>query len=278
MYPLRPAAPSRLESLMVKWRWARIAYCLVCGRVGRFAIEHDNLRETARCSHCGAINRQRQIAYVICASLSEVLGRRVTSLRQLAACDGDRIVIYNTETAGPVHAALSKARQYLCSEYVGPEFSSGAVVNGVPHQDLMRLSYPDDSIDLVLSSDVFEHIPRPYLAHGEVYRVLRQGGRHIFTVPFYQTEFADETRAVVQEDGTPLFVKAPLYHHDPIRPNQGALVYTIFALEMLVKLDRIGFTTHLYRLHHPLLGLLGPNALVFEAVKRSTGEAGFRVP
>jgi len=278
IYPLQPAAPSRLESLMVKWRWARIARCSVCGRIRRFAIEHDNLRETVRCSGCGAISRQRQLAYVICARLSEVLGRRVTSLRQLAARDGDALAIYNTETAGPVHAALSTLRHYLCSEYVGPEFPSGAVVNGVPHQDLMRLSYPDDSIDLVLSSDVFEHIPQPYTAHQEVHRVLRPGGRHIFTVPFYQTEFADETRAVLGEDGTPRVIRTPLYHDDPIRPNRGILVYTIFALEMLLKLDRIGFTTHLYRLRHPFLGLLGPNALVFEAVKRTAGEAGLRVP
>ncbi len=240
------------------------------------AIEHDNLRETGRCSHCGAINRQRQLAYVVCASLSAVLARRVRSLRELAR--RDEIVIYNTETGGPLHAVLSKARHYLCSEYVGPEFRSGAVVKGVAHQDLMRLSYPDSSIDLVLSSDVFEHIPQPYVAHREVYRVLRPGGRHIFTVPFYQTEFADETRAALGDDGTCRFIKAPLYHNDPIRPDQGTLVYTIFALEMLLKLDHIGFTTHLYRLHNPLLGILGQNALVFEAVKRSAGETGFRVP
>jgi hypothetical protein len=276
IYPLMPTAPSRIESLMTRLRFGGIAFCSVCGRYGALSIEHDNLRETVRCSRCGAVNRQRQLAYVVCASLSTVLGYQITSLRQLAYYD--EIVIYNTEAGGPVHVALSGASRYLCSEYIGPEYPSGIAVNGVVHQDLARLSYPDDSIDLILSSDVFEHIPHPYAAHREVYRVLREGGRHIFTVPFYQTEFSDETRVTVGEDGTRLFVKEPLYHHDPIHPGQGALLYTIFALEMLLKLDRIGFRTNLYRLRKPLQGLLGQNGLVFEAVKVAAGDTGFRLP
>lgn len=276
IYPLMSAAPSRIESLMVRCRRGGIAFCSVCGRYGVLLIEHDNLRETARCSRCGAVNRQRQLAHVVCASLSVVLGYKITSLRQLASYD--EIVIYNTEASGPVHVALSGASRYLCSEYIGPECQSGTVVNGVVQHEVMRLSYPDGSIDLILSSDVFGHIPHPYAAHREVYRVLREGGRHIFTVPFYQTEFSDEVRVMVEKDGTRLFVKKPLYHHNPIRPDKGALVYTIFALEMLVKLDQIGFRTNLYRLRNPLRGLLGQNGLVFEAVKISARDTGFRLP
>lgn len=33
-------------------------------------------------------------------------------------------------------------------------------------------------------SEVFEHIPFPYIAHRGVYRILRLGGEHVFTVPF----------------------------------------------------------------------------------------------
>lgn len=276
IYPLMPTAPSRIESLMTRLRFGGIAFCSVCGRYGALLIEHDNLRETVRCSRCGAVNRQRQLAHVACESLSAVLGYKITSLRQLASYD--EIVIYNTKAGGPVHVALSGARRYLCGEYIGPEYQSGAIVNGVVHQDLARLPYPDGSIDLVLSSDVFGHIPHPYAAHREVYRVLREGGRHIFTVPFYQTELSDETRVIVGEDGTRLFVKEPLYHHDPIRPGRAALVHTIFALEMLLKLDQIGFRTNLYRMRKPLQGLLGQNGLVFEAVKISAGDTGFRLP
>jgi SAM-dependent methyltransferase len=35
---------------------------------------------------------------------------------------------------------------------------------------------PDDSFDVVFSSDVFEHIDRPWLAAQEITRILRPGG------------------------------------------------------------------------------------------------------
>ncbi len=36
---------------------------------------------------------------------------------------------------------------------------------------------------------------------------------------------------------------------------------------MLVELRRIGFRPNLYHLYRPALGIVGPNAIVFEAVK-----------
>lgn len=39
-----------------------------------------------------------------------------------------------------------------------------------------RDEIPDESFDLVLSSDVFEHIDRPWLAAAEIARILRPGG------------------------------------------------------------------------------------------------------
>jgi len=165
-----------------------------------------------------------------------------------------------------VHNQLAKMKHYLSSEYFGPDKISGELVNGIMHQDLMGLSFPSESIDLVLSSDVFEHMPAPYKAHHEVFRVLKPGGRHIFTVPFYQTEFLDEDRTILNDQGEPVFVKDAWYHADPVRP-EGALVFKIFSLEMLVKLRQIGFRTNLYRLFKPSRGILGSNAVVFEAIK-----------
>ncbi len=130
----------------------------------------------------------------------------------------------------------------------------------------MNLSMNDGSIDLVISADVFEHIPDPYKAHKEVYRVLKTGGRHIFTVPFYQTEFRDEDRTMIDDNGNNVYLKEPLYHLDPVDPK-GVLVYTIFSLEMLVKLQKIGFRTNMYLLNKPWHGIYGVNAVVFEAIK-----------
>lgn len=242
-----------------------VAKCTVCGALAGLSVRHANLRETCLCRRCGASNRQRQIAYVCASILAHHRGRKIRSFSDVRALDD--LVVYNTEARGPVHRQLSGMRHYHCSEYFGPNRKSGEVVDNVLHQDLMNLSFPRETFDLVLSSDVFEHVPDPYRAHREVHRVLKPGGRHIFTIPFYQAGFMDETRATVDERGTVTHVTEPLFHEDPMRLEAGILVYTIFSLEMLCRLHTIGFRTNMYHLYRPSLGIVGFNAIVFEAIK-----------
>jgi SAM-dependent methyltransferase len=240
--------------------------CTVCGAFTRFTIADDNLRESCICASCGATNRHRQIAYVLSDRLSDITGSHVTSATTIpSACPS--LAIYNTESRGPLHDHLSKVAGYECSEYFGPAHRSGERVGAILHQDLMQLSFPDASFDLVLSSDVFEHIPEPYRAHQEVARVLKRGGRHIFTVPFHPSGYVDDVRARVDSSGTPKLLAPAIYHHDPVSGKCDVLVYTIFGLEMLVRLSSLGFQTTLYHLTAPWLGILGPNAIVFDAVK-----------
>jgi ubiquinone/menaquinone biosynthesis C-methylase UbiE len=137
---------------------------------------------------------------------------------------------------------------------------------------MQRLSFADESIDLVLSSDVLEHVPDPYAAHAEVRRVLRPGGRHVFTVPFNQGAHLDDVRARSGPHGEPELFAETIYHDDPVR-RTGVLVYTIFGLEMLVRLAELGLTTRMYRLWDPWHGIVGHNSLVFEAVLSSPPES-----
>jgi SAM-dependent methyltransferase len=263
VYPVYPAL-TPLERVMRKLGFGGAARCPVCGSLTLITRVGSNLRETGRCIRCKCTNRQRQLALVACAAAAEIAGRRVGSLRALAKLRD--LVIYNTEAERQIHRQLEAMPGYICSDYFGKNYRSGDMVGGRMHQDLMELSFEDSSIDLVLSSDVFEHIPYPYKAHREVFRVLRPGGRHVFTVPFLQTRFLDEARTHIDDRGNVVMTKEPIYHGDPMR-KEGALVHRIFALEMLVNLAKIGFKTNMYRLRKPLRGIIGPNALVFEAIK-----------
>jgi SAM-dependent methyltransferase len=262
-YPLYPSK-TWLERVMRHLKFGGIAWCPVCGSITLITKVGDNLRETCRCLRCKSTNRQRQLAIVVCRAAGVMTGQKMTSLRDVAGLED--FVVYNTEAGRQIHDRLSTMKNYRCSEYFGDEHRSGDIVGGRVHQDLMNLTFDDRSIDLVISSDVFEHIPDPYRAHKEVYRVLRKGGRHVFTVPFLQTEFLDDARTVIDLNGNIIFLKDPIHHGDPIRP-EGALVHKIFSLEMLVNLRKIGFRTNLYRLYKPSLGIIGANALVFEAMK-----------
>jgi SAM-dependent methyltransferase len=274
VYPLLIGElPSRVDAFAARRRRFGPIKCPVCGSYGfveGFNAKPMNLRETGRCTKCGATNRQRQMAYVIRQSFATITGSQKPSLNEVAALKG--FVVYNTEAQGPVNDRLAAMEGYLCSEYLGDDCKSGDVVDGVMHQDLTDLSFADESIDMVLSSDVCEHVPDPYRAHEEIHRVLRPGGSHIFTVPFHQHLYLDDKRAYVDEQGEVVHLKEPIYHGDPVRPTEGVLVYTIFALEMLVRLRHLGFVTNLYRLHSARHGILGHNAIVFEAIKTDEPE------
>jgi SAM-dependent methyltransferase len=238
--------------------WIR---CLVCGTTAPVRVKGSNLREACPCRRCGAINRQRQLAYVVISALSD--RGRFPSLAELGR--RGRIAVYNTESGRAIHEALRELPGYRCSEFLSPDLASGTVVDGVEHQDLQALSFSDETFDLVLSGDVLEHVPDPYRAHAEIYRVLRPGGRHVFTVPYLATASLDSVRARIRDDGQVEHFSEPEYHGDPVRPEDGALVFTIFGLEMIVRLSNIGFRVTVHRLHSLRYGILGPNQLVFEA-------------
>ncbi len=262
-YPI-PGAPSAVDRAVVRTRMLAPMRCPVCGRLSAATGFTDNLRESGRCRRCGATNRNRQVAYVAASAVAAGTGKAVRSLADVRALPD--LVVYNTEAQGSLHDQLHTMRGYLCSEYLGPDHESGEVVGDTIHQDLMALSYDDASIDLVLSSDVFEHVPDPYRAHAEVHRVLRPQGHHVFTVPFHQHAHLDDLRARVGDDGEVELLADAIYHDDPVRP-EGVLVFTIFGLEMLVRLAELGFDTKMYCLRSPWHGIVGPNALVFDAVR-----------
>jgi SAM-dependent methyltransferase len=131
---------------------------------------------------------------------------------------------------------------------------------------LQALSFSDQTFDLVLSSDVLEHMPWPYVAHAEIFRVLKPGGRHIFTVPYDPSAAQDDCRAELC--GTEIrHLKPPQYHGDPVRPDEGVLVWYIFGREMQERLKHIGFEVETLLLHAPRKGIIGDNAIVFVASK-----------
>jgi SAM-dependent methyltransferase len=58
-----------------------------------------------------------------------------------------------------------------------------ALVNG----DLMRLPFKSDSVDLVLASDVLEHLDEDTIGIREIYRSLKREGKVLFTVPAFRS-------------------------------------------------------------------------------------------
>jgi SAM-dependent methyltransferase len=67
------------------------------------------------------------------------------------------------------------------------EAPAGNVARAV-RADLLALPFPDASFDVVMASEVLEHIPADEMALAEIARVVRPGGRVAVTVPRFWPE------------------------------------------------------------------------------------------
>jgi ubiquinone/menaquinone biosynthesis C-methylase UbiE len=114
----------------------------------------------------------------------------------------------------------------------------GEIRKGVHHQDIQNLTFPDGSFDLVTSSHVMEHVPEPAAAIGEIYGVLRPGGRYIFSVPVsWPPPEKSVTRASLK-DGRVAHHLPQIYHQSP--GGAPSLVFTDFGSDLLASLEAAG--------------------------------------
>jgi len=234
-------------------------HCPVCGSNSDIQPFSDNLRESGLCKSCGSWNRKRVMAVMVCEVIEKMTGARVCTL----ADSIPPIKIFNAEWQGPIYEKLKKVQGYTFSRYAGPSYQSGKIINGITHQDLLKTSFDECSFDIVLTADVLEHIPDPYFAHKEIYRILKKGGVHLFTVPSYLNFPLDTQKAAVQ-DGQIVSITDPEWHGEK---RDDRRVYTYFGLEMIGHLHTIGFKVIVHDFSIPEMGIIGPRAICYEAIK-----------
>jgi SAM-dependent methyltransferase len=66
-------------------------------------------------------------------------------------------------------------------------FCASKGLGSVRKGDICSMPFPDASFDLVLATDVIEHVDDDKRAVAEITRVLRPGGRALITVPAFQS-------------------------------------------------------------------------------------------
>ena len=212
--------------------------CSVCGSYERFSAEGKAIREGYHCPSCNSSLRHRGQAEAILRYFAEP---EVGSFQNLVLQPHFRkLAIYEPALRGPYHKYLEKVPGYQRS-YYWEDVRPGDERRGIICQDLTNLTFANDSFHLIITSEVFEHIRKPYEAFREIHRVLKPGGMHIFSIPLgypmpRETIFRVDTAG--EED---IFTLPPRYH--AAGDGSRSLVYTDFGEDMLGRLSDIGLPT-----------------------------------
>lgn len=182
-------------------------YCPICEKPTIFYEYGEWLRDYYICGSCMSIPRQRAL---------------INSLN-IFVPNWHNIVVHESSPGGKSSDYIkSKCTNYTESQYF-ENIEYGNYVSGVRCENLECLTFTDNSLDLFITQDVFEHIFNPEKAFKEIQRVLKPNGYHVFTMPWY-SDRKTKKRAKF-ENGEIKYIEESVYHGNPIDDNGSLVVF-----------------------------------------------------
>jgi len=185
-------------------------YCPCCKTNTVFIARNPWLRDHFICQNCKSIPRERALMDVI----------------ETQYPDWKNLQIHESSPGNRGHSIRLKndAKNYIASQYY-PNEPFGATVNGFQNEDLEQQTFKNESFDLVITSDVMEHIYEPDKAFKEIHRTLKSGGAHIFSVPIVNKHKATQRWATKGANGEPNFLFEPEWHGNPADPKGSPVAF-----------------------------------------------------
>jgi SAM-dependent methyltransferase len=175
-------------------------------------VEYINVQQGLHCNSCRSNLRSITLAKAI---LSEVQSDRTLN-SYVQTFKARRLKVLEVNEAGSLHPFLKKFKNYTFAEY--------------PDVDLHNLPYESESFDLVLHSDTLEHVREPLIALSQIFRVLKKGGRTIFTTPII-VERSTRARTAMPNS----------FHGSPGTTDLGMLVTYEYGSDFWKFLAEVGF-------------------------------------
>lgn len=169
-----------------------------------------NLQQGSLCRQCGGNIRSGALAKAICS----FLGHKGTLDQFLL--QPSKLAILEVNEAGTLHSRLAQFSSHRFGSF--------------PDCNLMEMSFPDESFDVVVHSDTLEHVECPLTALREIKRVLVGGGATIFTVPIIVGRLSRSRH------GLP-----PAYHGAPGTESSDLCVRTEFGADLWCLIMEAGF-------------------------------------
>ncbi|GAB1545000.1 hypothetical protein NUACC21_76760 [Scytonema sp. NUACC21] len=170
-------------------------------RIGHHEVEYINRQQGLHCTECNS--NLRSIALSV--SLMKCFGYKGLFKDFVKESKLQNLQILEINEAGSLTQFLTQIPGHYLKVY--------------PEIDMMNINFADMTFDLVIHSDVLEHIKHPVRGLSECYRVLKPGGYCAFTIPIIVD------RLTLFREGLP-----PSYHG--AGENQADfLVYTEFGCD-----------------------------------------------
>jgi len=202
--------------------------CNVCGHMGGF-IDNDPVRprESFQCPSCRSNSRQRTMALFV----GGVLG----AWQPMVSWQADKNVrIFESSGFGGYPRYLAEKFTYYNTKF-DPDVTSKGGYDNTKYADVQHMSYEDGTFDMVLSSDVLEHVRDYMKALHETRRVLKDGGVLLLQVPYDHNRPETFFRVEVEGDKD-IFLSEPYYHAEHY------LVYRDYGRDLLTWLKDAGFS------------------------------------
>ena len=261
-------APAALAASAIAKPRSYTGCCSVCGKFSVFRgylRSGPHPREQFACASCGATLRYRDQATAI---LQQFAGGRALHLDDFVQTAASGLAILEFGLKGPFVPRLGQLAGYR-QAYFFECVPIGKEKDGVRCEDIRRTTFADGTFDLIITSDVMEHVAGWRQAVAEVARLLAPGGAHVFTVPLaWPLRPQSRTRAEVV-DGEVVHHLEPRHH---VSGTGGStLVFTDFGRDLVDCQLAEGLDARFFNGHMMLDGLHTSPAVV--AVK-----AGARMP
>jgi SAM-dependent methyltransferase len=180
-------------------------YCHCCRQDTIFTSHGDWLRDTYLCDKCGSIPRQRALQHILDRYFSDWSSLKI-------------------HESSPSNTLISQ----LCDNYSSSQFLEGVPLGsekeGVRCENLEKLTFADETFDLVITQDVMEHVHTPKAAFNSIMRVIKPGGAHVFTAPKHPGLKSSYPRIQVTENGIEHLMK-PEYHGNPVGDGRALVTW-----------------------------------------------------
>ena len=180
-------------------------------RIGSHEIEYINKQQGLYCIKCNSNLRSMTLAFAI----MKVYGYKGFFKDFVKEKEISHLNILEINEAGSLTQFVSNLQGHTIKKY--------------PEIDMMNINYPDMHFDIIIHSDVLEHIEHPVRGLSECNRILKSGGFCAFTIPMIVD------RLTIKRDGLPLS-----YHG--CKDNQADfIVHTEYGCDAWKQVIKAGF-------------------------------------